>query len=92
MQVVSLESVKRFKSARAKVGIQEYSFRTTYELVEFVADEIRASKMKYTKLAKKAGICPQTVSNIASRVTKAPRVSTVLPILKALDFDIFVRG
>lgn len=92
MQVVQLEQVRRLKSAREKAGIKEYSFRNTYELVEFVASEIRGSKMKYTKLAKKADVCPQTVSNIASRVTRAPRISTVLNILKALGFEIFVRG
>lgn len=92
MQVVQLDQARRFKVAREKAGIKEYNFRNTYELVEFVASEIRGSKMKYTKLAKKADCHPHTVSNIASRVTMAPRVSTVLNILKALGYEIFVRG
>lgn len=92
MQVVQLDETRRFKAARQKAGIQEYSFRNTYELVEFVASEIRGSKLKYSKIADRAGCHPHTVSNIASRVTMAPRVSTVLNILKALGFEIFVRG
>lgn len=92
MQVVEFESARRFKAAREKVGIQEYSFRDAYELCEFVAHEIRASKSKYSKLADKCGVCPATISNIASGVTRSPRASTVLSILKALGFEVFVRG
>jgi transcriptional regulator with XRE-family HTH domain len=92
MQVVQFDSAKRFKRAQEKIGIQEYSFRDTSELCAFVASEIRSSKLKYSKLAEKAGVWPQTVSNIAHGVTQSPRVSTVLPILKALGFEVFVRG
>ncbi|NEI52695.1 helix-turn-helix domain-containing protein [Rhizobium leguminosarum] len=92
MQVVQFESAKRFKRAQEKAGIQEYSFRDAYELCAFVASEIQASRMNYSKLAEKAGIWPQTVSNIANGITRSPRVSTVLPILKALGFEVFVRG
>jgi hypothetical protein len=92
MQVVELDRARRFKLARERAGIREYSFKNTYELVEFVASEIRASKIKYSKLAKKADCHPHTISNIACRVTVAPRVSTVLNILKALGYEIFVRG
>lgn len=48
--------------------------------------------MKYSKLADKAGICPQTVSNIVHGVTRSPRAATVLQLLKALGFEVFVRG
>jgi transcriptional regulator with XRE-family HTH domain len=92
MQVVEFESARRFKAAREKIGIQEYSFRDAYELCEFVAKEIRASKTKYTKLADKSGVCAATVSNIASGTTKSPRAQTVLSILKALGYEVFVRG
>lgn len=92
MQVVEFESARRFKAARAKLGVQEYSFRDTYELCDFVAKEIRASKMKYTKLADKCGICAATVSNIASGTTRSPRAHTLLSILKALGYEFFVRG
>ncbi len=92
MQVVEFDQARRFKLAREKAGISEYNFRNTYELVEFVASEIRASKIKYTKLAKRADCHPHTVSKIAHRETMVPRVSTVLNILKALGYEIFVRG
>lgn len=92
MQVVEFSSVQRFKAAQAKAGIQEYSFRDTYELCDFVAKEIRASKMKYTKMADKCGICAATVSNIASGTTRSPRAHTLMTILKALGYEIFVRG
>lgn len=92
MQVVQFANTRQMKLAREKANVREYNFRNTYELVEFVASEIRASKVKYSRLAQKADVCPSTVSNIACRVTRVPRVSTVLNILKALGFEVFVRG
>jgi transcriptional regulator with XRE-family HTH domain len=92
MQVVSFESAKRFKSAQARAGIQEYSFRDEFELCAFVAGEIRSSKIKYTKLADKCGVCASTISNLANDITKSPRAATLLKILKALGFEVFVRG
>lgn len=92
MQVVSLESVRRLASKREKAGIREFSFKNTYELVDFVAQEIRSANIKFSRLADKAGCCPRTVAKIAYRDTKEPRASTVLNILKALGFEIFVRG
>jgi transcriptional regulator with XRE-family HTH domain len=92
MQVVSFESARRFKAAQERAGIQEYSFRDEYELCAFVAGEIRSSKIKYTKLADKSGVCASTISNLAHDITKSPRAATLLKILKALGFEIFVRG
>jgi len=92
MQVVSFESAKRFKAAQVRAGIQEYNFRDASELCDFVASEIRTAKIKYSKLADKCGVCPATISNIATGTTKSPRASTVLQILKALGFEVFVRG
>jgi transcriptional regulator with XRE-family HTH domain len=92
MQVVQFDQVRRFKTAREKAGIKEYSFRNAFELCEFVASEIRASRMKYSKLASESNVCAQTISNIACGQTKSPRASTVLSILKALGFEVFVRG
>lgn len=92
MQVVEFESARRFKARQEKAGIREYSFMTAEELCDFVAAEIRSSKIKYGKLADKSGVWPQTVSNIASGITKSPRASTLLNILKALGFEVFVRG
>ncbi|MGO8241279.1 helix-turn-helix domain-containing protein [Rhizobium ruizarguesonis] len=92
MQVIEFESVKRFRKAQEKSGIQEYSFKDEYELCAFVASEIQASKTKYSKIAEKAGVWPATVSNIANGITQAPRIGTVLKLLRALGFEVFVRG
>jgi transcriptional regulator with XRE-family HTH domain len=48
--------------------------------------------MKYSKLASESNVCAQTISNIACGQTKSPRAATVLSILKALGFEVFVRG
>jgi DNA-binding phage protein len=92
MQVVQFEQARRFKVAREKAGIEEYNFKNVYEFVEFVASEIRKARIPYVKLAKKAKCHPRTIAKIADRETMAPRITTCLPILKALGFEIFVRG
>ena len=43
-------------------------------------------KRTWNKLATKAGISQQTVSNLASHTTKAPRLHTLLAIMGALGF------
>ncbi|MEJ6847520.1 helix-turn-helix transcriptional regulator [Sinorhizobium fredii] len=91
-QVVEFDSAKRQKQVLAKGNIREYNFRDIHELTAFLAGEIHASKLNYTKLADRGGVCPTTVSHIANGVTQSPRCATVLQLLKALGFDVFVRG
>ncbi|WP_318872043.1 helix-turn-helix transcriptional regulator [Sinorhizobium meliloti] len=91
-QVIEFQNARAQKAVLSKGNIREYNFRDIYELTAFVAGEILASKLKYSKLADKAGICPQTVSNIVHGVTRSPRAATVLQLLKALGFEVFVRG
>jgi len=69
----------------------EINFANVYELTNFVAAEIRASKMKFVKLAEKAGCCASTVSNLAHGVTRDPRTGTMLNILRVLGFKVIVR-
>lgn len=61
-------------------------------LCRFVGDEIRQSKMKYTKLAELANCHPTTISKLAHDETSSPRAHTVLQVLRALGFEVVVRG
>lgn len=74
------------------VGPQEYSFDEINQLCDFCMREINATKQKYSKLAEKAGVCPTTISNLAKGNTNFPRASTVLQVLRALGFEVIVRG
>lgn len=91
--VVDIKGRSRVQAkAQARGEWQEYSFRSTEELGEFVGKEIRASKMKYQKLAEKSGLCANTISRLAHGETTYPRAHTLLMVLKALGFEFFVRG
>lgn len=91
--VVDIKGRSRVQSAAKTRGEwQEYSFRNTEELGDFVGKEIRASKMKYNKLAEKSGLCTNTISRLAHGETTYPRAHTLLMVLKALGFEFFVRG
>lgn len=70
----------------------EFNFHNEQDLCKFVGGEIRASRLNFTKLAAQAGCCPQTVANLAHGDTQFPRVGTVLRILRALGFELIVRG
>lgn len=70
----------------------EFKFHNIEDLCRFVGGEIRASKMKYVDLAAKSHVCPQTVSRLASGDTHFPRAGTILQILRALGFELIVRG
>jgi hypothetical protein len=90
--VVPIASATAFKKAKTvHTDDGEVNFANVYELTKFVAAEIRASKMKFTKLADKAGCCPATVSNLAHGVTRDPRTGTMLNILRVLGFRVIVR-
>lgn len=92
MQVIEFNSAKEQRRVLAKGGIREYNFRNVDELCAFVAGEIRASKKKYVRIAEKAEVCPSTVSNLAHGITHYPRAATLLQILRALGYEVFVRG
>lgn len=71
---------------------QDHHFNDVGAACRFVGAEIRASKLKYSKLAELANCHPQTISNLAHGETSQPRFSTILQILRALGFEIVVRG
>jgi len=48
--------------------------------------ERRSRANTYKDLARRAGLTPTTVARIASRDTRAPRLYTILMIMKALGF------
>lgn len=82
----------RRATAKTRAEWQEYSFQDTQELGDFVGKEIRASKIKYQKLAEKSGLCVNTISRLAHGETTYPRAHTLFMVLKALGYEIFVRG
>lgn len=49
---------------------------------------IRSSHLKFGEVATRAGVCNQTVANIAYGDTKSPRMSTVVRILMVLGWTI----
>jgi hypothetical protein len=67
-------------------------FNDVSAVCSFVGTEIRLSKMKYSKIAEMANCAPSTVSNLAHGETNFPRFGTVLQILRALGFEVVVRG
>jgi DNA-binding phage protein len=71
---------------------QDHHFNDIGKICEFLGAEIRASKMKYIKLAEQANCHPTTISNLAHGETHQPRMSTCLQIFRALGFEIVVRG
>jgi DNA-binding phage protein len=73
-------------------GPSDWHFDDTKALCDFCAKEIRASKIKYSKLAEKAGVCHSTISKMARGETNFPRANTILEILRALGFNVVVRG
>lgn len=70
----------------------DWHFEDTAALCDFCSKEIRASKIKYSKLAEKAGVCVSTISKMARGETNFPRANTILEILRALGFQVVVRG
>jgi len=73
-------------------GPQDWHFDDIEQLCDFCAKEIIASKKKYSKLAESAGVCPSTIRNLAVSSTRFPRAATVLQVLRALGFEVVVRG
>lgn len=49
---------------------------------------IRATPIKFIDIAARAGVCSQTVSNLAYGDTKRPMMATVVRILMALGWTI----
>lgn len=70
---------------------REYTFADMNELCGFLAREIIASKMTFTKIAEKAGVCISTVSNLAHGETHFPRAGTVFQILRVFGYEVVVR-
>lgn len=88
--VVTLSSARK-KATPVRHETADISFASVYELTKFVAGEIRGSKMKFGKIADKAGCCTATVSNIAHGVTRDPRVGTIIKILGVLGYRVTAR-
>jgi len=50
---------------------------------------IRRSHWTYLQIGERAGLCQQTVANIAYGDTKVPRMATVVRILTALGWQVW---
>lgn len=79
-------------SAKVNEGRIEFTFNDIEELCAFVAREISLSKKKYSRLAEKADVCPNTVSRMANGKTHHPRAETVFALLGVLGYEVVVRG
>jgi len=73
-------------------GRMEFTFKDINELCAFVAREIAFSKLKYSKIAERGGVCASTVSKMAGGVTQHPRAETVFAMLRVLGYEVVVRS
>lgn len=83
-------NVVEFNSAKAfSISLDELaSFRGIKLVAKLIRQWERANKGNtYRHIARKAGLCDTTVARIASEETKAPRLLTILMIMKALGFS-----
>ena len=80
------------KITQLRLAKTERSFDDIGALCAFVSDEIHASGMTYSKIARDADVRSGTVSRLAHGSTKFPRAATVLQILRALGWTVSVRG
>jgi len=53
--------------------------------------ELLSAKQTYTAIAAKAQVSSSTVSNIASGVTRWPRLETIIRILSALGWEVVAK-
>lgn len=83
--------VELMLNAKSK-GTRSVDFSNPYELRMYAQSCIRDSKMKYSNLAKRAGVCSQTVSRLASGETKDPRIGTVIRVLFALGIRLYAEA
>ena len=90
MQPATITNLETRRQGRSEIG-QEFTFADITELCAFLQHEIVVSKMRYNKIADRAGCCVSTVSKMASGETKQPRASTALAILGVFGFQLVVR-
>lgn len=73
-------------------GKLELTFKDIHELCAFVAAEINLSRKKYNRFASEIGMSHGTVSRMATGQTQHPRAETVFSMLRALGYEVVVRG
>ena len=59
--------------------------------IKLLQDELLAYKHTYKDVAARAQVASSTVSNIASGVTRWPRLETIIRILSALGWQIMAQ-
>lgn len=71
----------------------EFHFTDTTDAIAYVANEVRTSSMKYSKLASESGSIksPQTVSKLAHGETRFPRFSTMAGLISALGKEMVIK-
>lgn len=80
------------RPVREPDGWRDQHFNDIGELCRFLSAEIFASKMKFSKIGQLANCHPTTVAHLARNETASPRASTVFQVLRALGFEVIVRG
>lgn len=71
---------------------RDHHFNDIGELCRFLGSEIMLSKMKFSEIARLSNVHATTISHLARNETGQPRASTVLQVLRALGFEVIVRG
>lgn len=80
------------RPARSSTEWTDRSFNDIRELCDFLSIEIRTSGLKFVKIAERANCHPTTVAHLARNETASPRAATVFQVLRALGFEVLVRG
>jgi len=64
---------------------------TVEDVLQLIRDEI-SYQYEIKDVAESAGVHPSTVRNIVRGKTKSPHFKTVIAILKAMEFNVQVKG
>lgn len=93
--IIEHESPVRLVHSRPVKQTDEWrdrQFNDIRELCNFLADEIMFSGMKFSKIASLANCHGSTVAHLARKETASPRAATVFQVLRALGYEVLVRG
>lgn len=77
-------------STKPATSAKSRPLRTTEQLAFLVEHAMKMDGFSVNRLAEKANVCFATVDRLIDRVTKFPRLDTVIKILTALDYEVTV--
>jgi len=67
------------------------TLRNVEDVVRLIRDEI-SYRHEIAEVAADAGVCYQTVANLANGKTKSPHFRTAICILKAMGYNVQLKG